>query len=308
MGFRGQTTSPTYAGRDRLVATAGNNTLTLGADPINGSLILWKQTAGAGAYTLLWPAVDYTISGNVATLSSPLGPDDVLATYYLATVQPGPSGLSGDAPTPPGLNQQKLCGPFNTTTTFTLDAPVSATDLIVIFATTEGYLNQGMTVSGLGAAQWTTRQQLYDAPNGGTIPMFYAITGANPTAGQQTITFTPPSSITSVAWVGVFNKATYKMSQGAIGLGTAASSGAALNLAAGDTAIVGLGVINNPAATPTDTPTPWTSITASGVFGTDSLVQYGGYLAAQAAETANRTYTLGSSQRWRSAAVIISAA
>lgn len=65
-----------YVYRDRLVATAGQNTLTLGATPVANSPLVWVNG------TIKWPTTDYTVSSNVLTFLSALSASDVVAVQY----------------------------------------------------------------------------------------------------------------------------------------------------------------------------------------------------------------------------------
>ena len=78
-----------YVARDRLVATAGQNTLTLGAVPIANSPLIWVNG------TIKWPSTDYVISSSVVTFTTPLSASDVVLVYYDTTnALPGTSNLS----------------------------------------------------------------------------------------------------------------------------------------------------------------------------------------------------------------------
>lgn len=81
-----------YKGRDRLVASAGDNTLTLGATPVAGSPLIWVNNV------IKWPTTNYTISGGVITFTSALTAGDVVLVYYdTTTSSPAASALSGAA-------------------------------------------------------------------------------------------------------------------------------------------------------------------------------------------------------------------
>lgn len=86
--------STVYVRRDRLVATAGNTVLTLGATPVANSPLVWVNN------TIKWPGTDYTISGTVITFGSALsGSDVVLVHYDTLNSSPGSAALST-----PGVN------------------------------------------------------------------------------------------------------------------------------------------------------------------------------------------------------------
>lgn len=81
--------STVYKGRDRLVAAAADNTLTLGATPVAKSELVWVNGA------IKWPSTDYTISGSVATFTAALAAGDVVAVVYdTTTTNPPASTLS----------------------------------------------------------------------------------------------------------------------------------------------------------------------------------------------------------------------
>lgn len=81
--------STIYVARDRLVATAGDNTLTLGATPVANSPLVWVNN------TIKWPTTDYTIASNVITFNTALSASDVVMVYYDTTnSSAGSSSLS----------------------------------------------------------------------------------------------------------------------------------------------------------------------------------------------------------------------
>jgi hypothetical protein len=81
--------STVYEARDRLVAAAGNNTLTLGATPVANSPLVWVNNV------IKWPTTDYTISGGVITFNAALSASDVVLVQYRTTnSSPGASSLS----------------------------------------------------------------------------------------------------------------------------------------------------------------------------------------------------------------------
>jgi hypothetical protein len=71
--------STVYSHRDRLVASAGNTTLTLGASPVAGSPVVWVNNI------IKWPGTDYAITGAVATFTTPLSASDVVLVKYEST-------------------------------------------------------------------------------------------------------------------------------------------------------------------------------------------------------------------------------
>jgi hypothetical protein len=88
LGSGGGTT--TYVHRDRLVASAGNTVLTLGATPVTNSPLVWVNG------TIKWPTTDYTISSNVITFNSGLAASDVVLVQYQSTASSASSAaLSG---------------------------------------------------------------------------------------------------------------------------------------------------------------------------------------------------------------------
>lgn len=81
--------STVYKGRDRLVAAAGDNTLTLGATAVAKSELVWVNG------TIKWPSTDYTISGAVITFTAALAAGDVVSVVYdTLTTSPAASTLS----------------------------------------------------------------------------------------------------------------------------------------------------------------------------------------------------------------------
>lgn len=61
---------------DNLTATGGESSITLGNTPLPRSERIWADQ------TQLFRGTDYTLTGSVVALTSPLGAGDVLHTYY----------------------------------------------------------------------------------------------------------------------------------------------------------------------------------------------------------------------------------
>lgn len=75
--------------RDLSTASGGEDTLTLGATPVDDSPLVWVNG------TLLWPGTDYTISGAVITFGTALTASDVVTDYYLTDdASPGAAALT----------------------------------------------------------------------------------------------------------------------------------------------------------------------------------------------------------------------
>lgn len=87
-GRVGTTSSPATI-RDRVVADAGDDTLTLGGTPVTGSELVWVDNV------IQWPGTDYTIADNVITFDTPLAAADVvLCSYQTFTDSPAAASLS----------------------------------------------------------------------------------------------------------------------------------------------------------------------------------------------------------------------
>ena len=80
-----------YEYRDRMVAAAGNNTLTLGATPVANSPLVWVNG------TIKWPTTDYTISSGVITFNSGLSASDVVLVQYRSTASSASAGALSTA-------------------------------------------------------------------------------------------------------------------------------------------------------------------------------------------------------------------
>lgn len=90
LGAGGGGGSSDYVYRDRLVALAGNNVLTLGATPVANSPLVWVNGS------IKWPGTDYTISGTTITFGTALSASDVVAVqYHSAASTASASALSG---------------------------------------------------------------------------------------------------------------------------------------------------------------------------------------------------------------------
>jgi hypothetical protein len=68
-----------YKGRDTLTAASGDDTLTLGATPVDNSPLVWVNG------DIVWPVTDYTITGTVITFNSALAASDVVLVIYDTT-------------------------------------------------------------------------------------------------------------------------------------------------------------------------------------------------------------------------------
>lgn len=68
--------STVYTHRDRVTASAGNTTLTLGATPVANTPHVWVNG------TIKWPSTDYTISGAVITFVSAMSGSEVVTVSY----------------------------------------------------------------------------------------------------------------------------------------------------------------------------------------------------------------------------------
>lgn len=78
-----------FAATTTQTGTASDVTLTLGAAPVAGSLLIWVDGL------LLDPATAYTVTGAVVTLTSALtGGENLVDQYWTTTVAPGASVLS----------------------------------------------------------------------------------------------------------------------------------------------------------------------------------------------------------------------
>lgn len=142
-------TIPSGAGfvyRDRLVAVAGNATLTLGATPVANSPLVWVNG------TIKWPTTDYTVAGNVLTFNTPLSASDVVAVqYHSAASSASESALTTPAAVLPAdtFNRSNSATTMGTTTT-------GSATWVPAASTTWGISsNQAYMVSGAGAPSTT---------------------------------------------------------------------------------------------------------------------------------------------------------
>lgn len=88
----GASGSTIYWRRDRLVAAAGDNILTLGATPVASSPMVWVNNV------IKWPTTDYTITGSTITFGTALSASDVvLSAYETTNASPSAAALSSNA-------------------------------------------------------------------------------------------------------------------------------------------------------------------------------------------------------------------
>lgn len=136
---------------DATTAATGDFVLTLGATPIAHSVSLYKKPTGSSTVSLLWPGVDYTISGAVVTLNTTLTSGDTIYDRYATTVaSPGAATLVGG----PSVKQSAS------------NTVGSGTSLTVTLASAP--TNGNLLVAAFNISQFTTARDL-TLPTGWTL-------------------------------------------------------------------------------------------------------------------------------------------
>lgn len=194
----------TVVTRDRLTASAGDDTLTLGGSPQENSLLVWVGGS------LKWPGVDYTLAGDVVTFSSALSGGDVVADYYLtSTVSPGAAVLSNSHPASIAFRAAAANSTASNVSSLTVAVPASvqAGDVMILIAEQRNTVN---TPTG-----WTLiRSQAGSGGFSTVTAAFYKVAVAGDAGSTVTVTFGGAESVALVlaAYSGVSNSSPVNMS------------------------------------------------------------------------------------------------